>query len=91
MTKEIFQKKHGETLKAFMDSECGRDVLGMLSHLRPPYEFPAQEHLLSENRGAMRGYEMCMRNLVGLTIASPQPTQVQQDYGVPTPKSNETK
>lgn len=83
MNRDQFQKQFSADLKKFLDSPCGQASLNALSNLRPPYEFKEQEHLLIENRGAIRGYEMCLRNMIALTIQLPQITEVQADYGVP--------
>lgn len=83
MNRDQFQKQFSGDLKKFIDSPCGQASLNILGMLRPTYEFPPHEHLLSENRGAMRGYEMCLRNMIALTIQLPQSNEVPADYGVP--------
>lgn len=83
MTKDIFQKAYAEDLKKFMGTPCGQALLATLATQRPPYEFSVQNHLLVENRGAMRGYELCMKNLLSLSTPTVVPRDVEANYGVP--------
>lgn len=83
MNSQEFQANHSGDLKAVLDSDMGKRLLTVLSSLRPPHEFPPQEHLLIENRGAVRGYELCLRNMISLTMAPKNVTQPEANYGVP--------
>lgn len=83
MNQADFRKNYNETLKTFLDTPCGQNFLQVIGGMRPGYEYAPQPHLLAENRGAMRGYELCIRNIVGLAMPEiirhdPEPT-----YGVP--------
>lgn len=91
MNKNTFQKLHADKLKSVLESPFGRDLMAALGALRPPYEFPQQEHLLIEGRGCMRGYEMCIRNLVSLATPAIESSDLEADYGVPEPKTNQDK
>lgn len=55
MTRQQFQKEHAGDLQKFIQSPLGQQLLNVLGSMRPPYQFPDQQHLLAENRGAMRG------------------------------------
>lgn len=83
MTKEAFQTTYSNDLKKFFDTPCGQHFLSVLGSMRPPYEYPPQGHLLDENRGAIRGYELCMRNSMVLTIPPSVRHEVEPTYGVP--------
>lgn len=83
MTKIEFQNQYGADLKKFIDSPFGKSFLNILGSLRPGYEFPIEEHLLSENRGALRGYELCIRNIITLSMFSKPVQEPEANYGVP--------
>lgn len=83
MTRQQFQKDHSGDLQKFIQSPLGQSFITVLGSIRPPYEFPAHEHLLAENRGAMRGYELCLRNILGLTIPYQEMKDAEPTYGVP--------
>lgn len=84
MTPSDFRKNYSDQLQTILQSPCGSHLVATLGAMRPAYEFSVQNHLLAENRGAMRGYELCLRNLLGLA----QPFTVQREpepnYGVPS-------
>lgn len=82
MTPQQFQKEHSGELLKFVQSPFGQNLLNVLGSMRPPYQFPPQDHLLAENRGAMRGYELCLRNILGLTVPYIEQRDPQPDYGV---------
>lgn len=82
MTQQQFQKEHSGELLKFIQSPFGQNLLTTLGAMRPPYAFPPQDHLLVENRGAMRGYELCLRNILGLTIPYTELSDPKPDYGV---------
>lgn len=84
MNKLLFQKQYAQELKILVESKFGQSLLAALGSLRPHYEFPPQEHLLSENRGAIRGYELCIRNILALSIYMPASDEVEANYGIPT-------
>ena len=81
-----FQLAHSGDLKLFFESPLGKNFLGALHSLRPSYEFPVHEHLMMANREAIRGYELCLRNIVGLTLLPKPREDIQADYGVKEPK-----
>ena len=93
MNKALFQKQYAAELKALIESKFGQSLLATIGSMRPAYEFPIQEHLLSENRGAMRGYELCLKNIISLSIPQIATPDVEQDYGVPNspPQTNQPK
>ena len=82
MTVQNFQTNYADQLKTFLETPCGQNFLTVLGSLRPPYEFSEHDHLLAENRGAMRGYELALRNALAMAM----PPRVSQDpeinYGV---------
>lgn len=82
MIKDQFQKKHSETLKAFYGTECGKALIEALVHLRPPLTPHNIPHLHSENTGAVRGYELCLKHMVNLCVFTPPMNDVEADYGV---------
>lgn len=82
MTAQQFQKEHSGELLKFVQSPFGQNLLSVLGAMRPPYTFPAQDHLLAENRGAMRGYELCLRNILGLTVPYVESREPEANYGV---------
>lgn len=91
MTLEIFQTKHAPEVKKFLESDHGKAYLSMINAMRPSYEFPVHEHLMMANREAIRGYEMCMRNMIGVVLPQPQARTVEANYGVKQPEKTEEK
>lgn len=79
-----FRKTYSDQLKAFLESPCGQNLLNTAGAMRPPYEFSVQNHLLTENRGAMRGYELCLRNILGLAVPYTVQREPEPNYGVPS-------
>lgn len=77
-----FQSQHGAELKKFLETPVGKEFLNLLSALRPAHEFPVHEHLLNENRGAIRGYESCLLKIVALTMLPTTGAQPEANYGV---------
>lgn len=90
MTRQQFQKQFSGDLRNFLESPCGQNFLSTLGTMRPPYEFPAHDHLLAENRGAMRGYELCLRNSLMLTLPYEEAREAQPNYGVPDKAETKT-
>lgn len=91
MTVQEFKKYNAERLnKIFMQDASGQQLMTMVGSLIPAYEFQEKEHLLIEARGARRGYELCMRNIMYLcTPEKPEAnTEPIANYGVneETPK-----
>lgn len=82
MTPQEFQANQSGKLKEFFDSPLGKEFLGVLNSLRPAYEFPIHEHLMMANRESIRGYEMCMRNMIALTMAPKILEQPKANYGI---------
>lgn len=77
-----FRKTYNDQLKTFLDTPCGQHFLSVLGAMRPPYEFSVQNHLLTENRGAMRGYELCLRHILGLSMPYTVQHEPEPNYGV---------
>lgn len=87
MTPTDFRKTYSDQLKTFLATPCGQHFLSVLGSMRPGYEYSVQSHLLIENRGAMRGYELALRNSLGLSMAYSVQQEAEPTYGVPNPKS----
>lgn len=83
MTAQEFQINHSGELKKFFDTQVGKEFLGLLNGLRPPYEFPIHEHLMLSNRESIRGYELCLRNMIALAMPPKILIQPEANYGVP--------
>lgn len=83
MTQVEYQNTYYSELNKFLVTPCGQHFLSTLGTMRPGYEFPQQPHLLHENRGAMRGYELCLRNALILSKPPAVHHEVQPTYGVP--------
>lgn len=86
MKPEDFQRQFGVKVKEFLDSPIGREFLNTLSQLRPGYDNNQLEHLFIENRGAIRGYETCLKNLISLSFSPAPSKEVDANYGVEEPK-----
>lgn len=82
MTPQEFQIKLGPQLKEILQSTLGQSAIAMVNAMKPNYEPSPHEHIFIENRGAVRGYEMCMRNIAALTYVPVIKPDAQQDYGV---------
>lgn len=82
MTVKEFQTTLSGDLKAWVESPLGRETMQLLGSIRPNYEYSAEAHLFAENRGAMRGYELCLRNILGLCVPPVATQEVPQTYGV---------
>lgn len=91
MSPAEFQATKGPELKAFLLSPLGTDLLNALNALKPAYEFPIHEHLMTANRESIRGYEACLKNIIALTMIPKSTTQPEANYGVPDRKPTETK
>lgn len=89
MTAQEFQGLHSGDLKKWLETPAGQAFFNILNALRPNYEFPVHEHLMMANREAIRGYEMCLRNIVALTMPPKTVTQPEANYGVPDRKPEE--
>lgn len=87
MTKADFQKNYCTEHKKYIDTSCGQHFLSTLGSMRPAYEYPVQGHLLDENRGAIRGYELCMRNILVLASPPSVSSEIEPTYGVPNRKA----
>lgn len=89
MKPQDFQKAHSAEFRAFLATPMGQAMLNTLSETIPVYEFAKEPHLFAkephlfaENRGARRGYENCMRNLIGLSTFTPVKKEAEMNYGV---------
>lgn len=89
MTAQEFQLTNSNELKVFLNSGIGKDFFTILNSLRPSYEFPVHEHLMMANREAIRGYELCLRNILALTMPPTVNKQPEANYGVPENKTKE--
>lgn len=67
----------------FLQTQAGKEFLGVLHGLRPGYESSPHEVVFIENRGAIRGYELCVLNAVALASPPKIITQPEANYGVP--------
>lgn len=83
MTKQEFQKVYGEEHRKMLASPYGQAVIATMLSLRPPYEFSVQNHLLVENRGAIRGFDFGVKTFVSLATPINPPQEIEATYGVP--------
>lgn len=83
MTPEEFQANHSGWLADTLKTNQGQAFLALINGMRPPHEFPADPHLYADNRGAIRGYELCVRNIVGLMMPPRKIKDIKPTYGVP--------
>lgn len=83
MTRQLFAEKFGGDFKKFLESPIGQSFLLTLNNMSPAYEFPKEEHLLIENRGAKRGYQICLTNIVTLCVPIKTNQDPEPNYGVP--------
>lgn len=91
MTAREFQINHHGDLKLFLDTPVGKELLSALSSLRPPYSDSPHEHLFIDNRGTVKGYELCLRNMVALCLPPSPTTEVKANYGVDDRKPEDKK
>ncbi len=82
MTPNDFQKNYSTDLRKFFETPLGKEFITQLNALRPAYEFPIHEHLMLANRESIRGYEMCLRNIVALMLPPKDNVQPKANYGV---------
>ncbi len=82
MTRQQFVDTHGEELKTFLNSECGKNALAFLGALRPVHESPKEPHLYADNKGKVIGYELCLRNFISLSLLPKTTEEVEANYGV---------
>lgn len=82
MTPQEFQIKLGPQLKEILQSQLGQSAIAMVNSMKPNYEPSPHEHIFIENRGAVRGYELCMRNIAALTYVPVIKPEAKQNYGV---------
>lgn len=83
MTKQQFIDKHGDELKKFLSSESIIAAFNLVNTMKPINEFSNEPHLFAENRGAIRGYELCLRNFIGLSLLPKNTEEIEADYGIP--------
>jgi hypothetical protein len=84
-----YQKVHAEKLREFLTSPAGHATMTMLGLLRPKPEFPKEAHLLNENRGAIRGYELCMAQFAVLVTPVSERAPIEPTYGVEGEKKDD--
>lgn len=82
MNRQTFTDKYGGDFKKFIESPAGQAFVVTLNALAPPYEFSEKEHLFAENRGAKRGYELCLRNILTLLVPIKTKQEPEANYGV---------
>lgn len=91
MTTKEYQENYSGELRKFYDTNCGKELLGQISGLRPPLkESFSTEHDMIRAYGKIEGYEMCLRNLIALSLPAKNNDQPVANYGVddPQPKDN---
>lgn len=89
MTAIEFQgSPYSAELNEFLQKPAGKAFLGVLHSLRPAYEATPHEHVFLENRGAVRGFEICIRSVVALASPPKVVAQPEANYGVPDRKTS---
>lgn len=83
MTPEEFQSSYSGWLSDTLKTNQGQVFLSLLNSMRPPHESPKEEHLYADNRGSIRGYELCLRNIIGLMLPPKKREEIKPTYGVP--------
>lgn len=91
MNKTEFYRTHSGELKTYLETPSGKAFLQVLATMCLPYEFPKEEHLLAENRGARRGYEVCVRNIFVLCAPPQVETAVEANYGITSSREENPK
>lgn len=86
MTLIDYQKTHGETLRLFLETQAGKELLPTLGLMSPQYEGFKEDHLFIENRGAIRGYAQAIRSIMALTFVPKAVLEPELNYGVPEVK-----
>lgn len=89
MTAIEFQSSFSGELAQFLLTPCGKELVTILHGLRPAYETSPSEHVFIENRGAVRGYELCLRNILGLANPPKIVNAPEANYGVPDKETKE--
>ena len=92
MTPHEFQINHSGELKKFFETPVGREFLTILNGLRPQLSgsFPT-EHEMLRSYAKVEGFELCLRNIVGLIMLPKITPQPEANYGVPDRKPEEDK
>lgn len=85
MKSDEFFQKHGPKWQEILTSDLGKDLIAYLQNSRPQFQPLPQEHLVIELYGSIRGYEQCIKNIIGVAIPKPAPVQPTPNYGVPKP------
>lgn len=83
-----FRLKHGLALKTFLSTDCGRDLIPVLQQLRPLFITNSTPHVHTESAGTVRGYELCIKDLVRLSELPKQPEEIEMTYGVESNQPN---
>lgn len=83
MTRNQFVEAHGEAVQTFLNSQAGLAFRILLSEARPLFESQREPHLFAENTGVVKGYELCLRNIVSLSALPKVAEEIEADYGVP--------
>lgn len=82
MTRQAYLMKYGSEFKTFIESPAGIEMLGTLNAMAPAYESSEHAHLYADNRGAKRGYQLCVNNIFGLSFTVKQDSSIDANYGV---------
>lgn len=90
MTPAEFQSNHSGDLKKFFETNLGKEFISLLNGLRPAIgeSFPNAETMI-RSYAKVEGYELCLRNIVALTMPPKVVTQPEANYGVPETKPKE--
>lgn len=86
MNPQEFQAAHSTNLKAMLETPWGKEFFQILSSVRPGIAdtFPSESAMI-RSYAKNEGYELCLRNILGLTIPpAPPVAQPEANYGVPT-------
>lgn len=90
MTPVEFQSNHSGELKAFFETNLGKEFISLLNGMRPTVSesFPNEASMI-RNYAKIEGYELCLRSIVVLTMKPKAVSQPEANYGVPDKKPTE--
>lgn len=86
MTPNEFRLKHSTTLHEFLQTEAGKQLISTLHQQRPIFNVISTPHAHHESSGAVRGYELCEKNLINLSTLPSNHEEIEMNYGVPDKK-----
>lgn len=84
MTTKEYRLHYGADLLKFIQSPAGMDLISTLHQLRPTFTVNSQPHVHIESAGAVRGYELCEKNLLFLTTQPKPEEEIEATYGTET-------